>query len=294
MKFSYFPYLPNSKIEDNKRYKNVCDKIEKDPFIFHKKKNSSFLFDKYYISYQKNKDLDKNSNKINQELLFFQNENDKYINSFNKFMKQKSSTIEENAENYLNYISSKKKQNIPNIQLNNPPKEINSYDNYLSYSHRLEPKKNKNLFRNKSEPDLISPLSQRNNNAFYNYYPIKNNKLKESAKNNFIPSLIKARGSDITNPFFYDQVAKEIIQKNQEAMDYNIKQSENKFMKKKITPKFSDDKIALAPGKINNPNYYNLGESSLDKNPILNKGIYSPSFSYNANYFNRYKNVFGK
>ena len=84
------------------------------------------------------------------------------------------------------------------------------------------------------------------------------------------------------------------MEKNQEVMAYNMKVSENKFRKKLITPKFSDDKIALAPGKIKNPNYYNLGESFLDKNPILNKGIYSPSYSFNANYFNRYKNVFGK
>ena len=58
--------------------------------------------------------------------------------------------------------------------------------------------------------------------------------------------------------------------------------------------KYDDNKIALAPNKINNPKYYDLGESLLDKNPILNKGNYSPSFSLNANYFNRHKNVFGK
>ena len=290
MKLSYFPYLPNSKNEDNKRYKYICDKIEKDPFTYHKKKNSSFLFDKYYIVPQNNLDLNTNQNKVNQELLFFQNENDKYINSFNNFMKKKSSIIEDNTENYLNYISHNKKlKNLESSDTNNTNvnNEINSY---FSYFHKSQKNKSKtSLFKNKSESDLIGLSSKRYNNELYNTKSI------ETEKNNFIPSLIKAKGSDITNPFFYDQVAKEIIQKNQEVMAYNIQESEYKLKKKKITSKFSDDKIAIAPGKINNPNYYNLGESFLTKNPILNKGNnYSPSFSYNANYFNRHKNIFGK
>lgn len=55
-------------------------------------------------------------------------------------------------------------------------------------------------------------------------------------------------------------------------MDYNIKESKNKFIKNKKLFKYSDDKLALAPGKINNPKYYSLGESVLDKNIILSKG----------------------
>ena len=291
MKLSYFPYLPNSKIEDNKRYKYVCDKIEKDPFAYHKKKNSSFIFKKHYIVPQNNLDLNKNQNTINEEMLFFQNENDKYLNSFNNFMQKKSSMIEENAENYLNYISQNKNLKHSDSTENNSTNIHSGISSYLNYSHRIQkPKMQKSLFRNNSEADIFIPSSKSPyNNELYN------RKSLETEKNNsFIPSLINARGSDITNPFFYDQVAKEIIQKNQEAMIYNIQESEYKLKKKKITSKFSDDKISLAPGKINNPNYYSLGESFLDKNPILNKGNYSPSFSYNPNYFNRHKNIFGK
>ena len=284
MKLSYFPYLPNSKNEDNKRYKYVCDKIEKDPFAYHRKKNASFLFNKYYVASPNEINFGGNQNKINQELLLFQNENDKYINSFNNFMKQKSSEIEENTENYLNYLSQERMINKMN---NSKTIKQNGINSYINYSHRIQPKTKISLFRNKSEPDLITLSSRGFNNEVNNF------KTLETEKNNFIPGVIKAKGSDITNPFFYDQVAKEIMQKNQEVMDYNRKQSENKF-KKKITSKFSDDKIPLGPEKINNPKYYDLGASSLIKNPILNKGIYSPSFSYNANYFNRYKNVFGK
>ena len=291
MKLSYFPYLPNSKIEDNKRYKYVCDKIEKDPFAYHKKKNSSFIFKKHYIVPQNNLDLNKNQNTINEEMLFFQNENDKYLNSFNNFMQKKSSMIEENAENYLNYISQNKNLKHSDSTENNSTNIHSGISSYLNYSRRIQkPKMQKSLFRNNSEADIFIPSSKSPyNNELYN-----RNSLETEKNNSFIPSLINARGSDITNPFFYDQVAKEIIQKNQEAMKYNIQESEYKLKKKKITSKFSDDKISLAPGKINNPNYYSLGESFLDKNPILNKGNYSPSFSYNPNYFNRHKNIFGK
>ena len=38
MKKSYFPYLPNSRIEDNKRYKYIRDMMEKNPFTYHKRK----------------------------------------------------------------------------------------------------------------------------------------------------------------------------------------------------------------------------------------------------------------
>ena len=203
--------------------------------------------------------------KLNQELLLFQNENDKYINSFNNFMKQKSSKIEENAENYLNYLS---QERIINKMNNSKTINQNGINSYINYPHRIQPKTKISLFRNKSEPDLITLSSRGFNNEVNNF------KTLETEKNNFIPGVIKAKGSDITNPFFYDQVAKEIMQKNQEVMDYNRKQSENKY-KKKMTSIFSDDKIPLGPEKINNPKYYDLGASSLIKNPILIKNSYT-------------------
>ena len=283
MKPSYFPYLPSSKNEDNKRYKYMLNKIEKEPFIFHKKKNSSFVFKKhYYISQNNNLDLNKNQNKVNQELLFFQNDNDRYINSYNNFMKNKSDLIKENALNYLNYISQKNKLSNTDITNSFEPKI-----NFLNNSQLLNQPK-KILTKNKSLPNIKIPFRNLKKEEI-------KLKLAETDKNNninFVPRIIKARGSDITNPFFYDQVARDIMQKNYEVMNYNLKESENKFFLKKKIPKYSDEKIALAPGKINNPNYYNLGESKLEKNPILNKGIYSPSFSYNANYFKRYKGIF--
>ena len=304
MKQSYFPYLPNSRIEDNKRYKYILEMMEKNPFTYHKRKNvsSSMDLNNYRITPINNNNSNQNKkminfnlidnntidnsngNNINQELLFFQRENDKYIDSYNSFMKQKSSAIENNAQKYLNYITQNQNAyNISNKRINFP--NNGEYSNDTGpLSNEYRGRKKFVLEKNKSACNL-NEIPLRNNREFaYNTIEVD--------KKNFIPSLIKARGSDITNPFFYDRIAKEIIRKNQETMDYNLKESENKFIKKRNLSKYSDEKLAVAPGKINNPNYYNLGESKLDKNPILSKGQYSPSFTRNYKYFSRYPNIF--
>lgn len=83
--------------------------MEKNPFTFHKRKNISSSFDNCIIQ-NNNSHMDNSSgNNINQELLFFQKAKDKYIDSYNSFMKQKSSTIEKNIQKYLNYLSQSKK-----------------------------------------------------------------------------------------------------------------------------------------------------------------------------------------
>ena len=290
MKQTYFPYLPYSQNEDNKRYKYIHEIMEKNPFTYHKKKNYSSIFiddnkfipnnNFYSIQNEKNNDFISN-NKLNgnNDLLLFQKANDKYMESYNIFMKNKSSIIENNAQNYLNYLYQNKK-----IHEINDKKKVN--DDRYDILHN---------FKNQYSNELIGTkcLLQQNKSATnINTFNMKNINQKEDQKIDFIPNNIKTKGSDITNPFFYDHVAKEIIKKNQEVMDYNLKESENKYIKKRNKLKYLDDKLPLAPGKINNPNYYNLGESVLDKNPILNKGEYSPSFSRNYKYFSRQKSIF--
>ena len=244
MKKSYFPYLPNSRIEDNKRYKYIRDMMEKNPFTYHKRKNisSSFNTNNYHIildNPSKNQIMqnnkcsdfnnmdDSNGNNINQELLFFQKENDNYMESYNSFMKQKSSTIENNAQRYLNYITNNKKSfsvNSKHNLLQNDEEFNNNLNNNFPLSNEEKGKKNI-MYENKSAADIKEfPLIKCKEYA---------NKTIEVDKRNFIPSIIKARASDITNPFFYDCISKEIIKKNQEAMDYNLKESENIFNKKK-------------------------------------------------------------
>ena len=268
MKQTYFPYLPYSQNEDNKRYKYIHEIMEKNPFTYHKKKNYSSIFiddnkfipnnNFYSIQNEKNYDfISKNKLNGNNDLLLFQKANDKYMESYNIFMKNKSSIIESNAQNYLNYLYQNKK-----IHEINDKKKIN--DDRYDILHN---------FKNQFSNELIGTkcLLQQNKSATnINTYNMKNINKKEEKKIDFIPNNIKTKGSDITNPFFYDHIAKEIIKKNQEVMDYNLKESENKYIKKRNKLKYLDDKLPLAPGKINNPNYYNLGESVLDKNPILN------------------------
>ena len=108
----YFPYLPYSQIEDNKRCQRMLRQIKNDPFTFHKKKSS--LTNLIRINNQKD-------TKENQELLFFQRRHDKDINSYNNFMKRKNETIDANARNYINFI------------LNNKPKE-NKLKNQIDYN----------------------------------------------------------------------------------------------------------------------------------------------------------------
>ena len=261
MKKEYFPYLPNSRIEDNKRLKYINAIIDKNPFAYHKKKfylsnSQDNIFSKinvrnFSIDNTNNNDtyIDNNENSIdnytsrsrnlngenvNQELLFFQKENDKNIDLYKNFMKNKSSSIEAHAQNYLNFLSQHKNLSPQNKNYNN--------NNLKRFS----------LKKNKSVADMT--------------------KIYTEKKKNFVPSFIKVRASDITNPFYYDGIAKEIIKRNREIMEYNIKESERKYNCNKIRKisRNSSDLLPYAPGQITNPDYYNLGDSFLNSNPIVN------------------------
>ena len=243
----YFPNLPNSHVEDMKRFKFINSMIQKNPFIFHKKK--------YFI---------RNLGNANQELLFFQRDNEKYNNLYHNFMKIKSKYIEENAKNYIKYLTSHRNENF--FPENNKNTIIN--DNIPVKNMR-----NQNIFqlnKNYSQSFLFTPR---------NYI---NKKL------NFIPNNIKAKGSDITNPFYYDRAPKEIFKLNQEVMNYNKKISENRYILKKKLHRNLIDELPIGPGKINNPRYYNLGESILEINPIINKGQYLMPISKSCTKFKRF------
>ncbi len=170
MKQSYFPYLPNSRIEDNKRYKFINDMMEKNPFAFHKRKNISSSFDNYIIKNNNNFN-NFNGNNINQEVLFFQKDNDKYIDSYNSFMKQKSSTIENNAQKYLNYLSQNKislnLNNKTNYFQNNNNDNISAINNTLPVSNESKERKNR-LHENRSAKNINSFPLRNNLNIFNN------------------------------------------------------------------------------------------------------------------------------
>ena len=302
------PYLPNSRVEDNKRYKYIRDMIDQNPFTFHRKKNAFSLFDKNHFKIIDN-DVDKNeknSNEINKnfslnnndlETLIFQKDHDKYMNLYNNFMKRKTSKIEENAQNYLKFlVKFKKSFQINNIltssqNTTNNNSISNTYINkssiFYNFNNHTIPISNqfrvrKHFLLGKKSPSEVNIFSPRNSN----------DSIIEYDKDNFIAGNIKTKNSDITNPFFYNGVAKEIIKLNQETMDYNKRESENKYKQKKSNQRHLNNDITLSPEKIHNPNYYNIGESSLEINPIINKGHYSISYSRNYNSFNKQKSDF--
>lgn len=262
----YFPYLPYSQIEDNKRCQNIIKEMKKDPFTFHKKKSS--LINLYYIN--KQKDIGEN-----QELLFFQKWHDEDINSYNNYMKRKSSTIEANTRNYLKFISN---PNIINLRKSrnqiyyNPIKE-NKSSNINNISSLNHSNNNVNI--------QIKQLNQQELNFNIKKNPTEKDIFKK--RDELIKNNAKFRRSDIPNPSYFNEIGEEIMKLNNEAMDYNIREAEKKLYKK-LTNKYDD--ISLSPEKIQNINYYNLGESFLDVNPLINKGSYFQNELKNAKKYN--------
>ena len=77
---------------------------------------------------------------------------------------------------------------------------------------------------------------------------------------------------------------------NNDIMNYNLKEAEKKMNKKKINSRnYINEDISLGPEKIRNIKYYNIGQSSLNINPILNKGSYFENELKNRNNNNRKK-----
>jgi hypothetical protein len=294
----FFPYLPYNRIEDNKRTKHIIDILEKNPFVFHKKKNIFNNTSKNESKDMNGKDkiLNDNNpfaleklNNINNDkgVLDFQRVHEENRNIFNDLIEKKSKTIEVNTQNYLNFIAQKNKSDI--LKKNSEIKYIkfpiseqnlpllNNHPNFI-IQNELKDKKYRNLKKSSTENNLLlynSPLNSDINNII---------------NKNYIPGK-KGKRSDITNPFFYDGIPERILKLNKEVMDYNIKASENKHNKEKILYKFYDD-LPLDPQQINNPKYYNLGESSLEINPIISRGHYPMINSKSYKNFNKHKSEF--
>ena len=251
----YFPYLPYSQIEDNKRCQNILKEMEKDPFTFHKKKSS--LMNLYNINLQKDSGE-------NQELLFFQKRHDKDINSYNNFMQKKSSTIEANARNYLKYISHP-------ININNLNKRRSQKD-YSSIKENINSNINNLSTLTHSNSNLNIDNKETEKSSLY--FNLKKNPTEKNIftkKSEFIAGNVKIKRSDITNPSYFNEIGEEIMKLNNDVMNYNIREAQKKLNKKMMS---KNEDISISPEKINNRDYYNIGESTLNVNPIINKGSY--------------------
>lgn len=93
-----------------KRLKTLENALIKNPFLYHKKKN--VIYSKF------NDNNNTNGEYSNQELLFWQDENNKQINIFKNKIKERESLIDNNTHNFLNYIMKEKKLNLINKKIN--------------------------------------------------------------------------------------------------------------------------------------------------------------------------------
>ena len=248
-------FLNERRNDDTKRSFNFCKLLKENPFKYHKRKNNLFLYE-----------INSNDNNIsennNSELLFCQKENDKIIKSFHNFMKSRSQILDKNKRNYLNFLAKEKERKSNNNNIN-----TNQFQDFKKYK------------------PLNNCLNLSNGNNFSNDRNIN--------YHSFSPKYHKNIGSDVTNPNYFDNIAKKLImQKNMEILNYNNNAYKSKYNSNIIyRNNFSLRKnLPLPPGKINNPRFYFLGESKLDRNPIVNPGNRCSSPVYNN--FNKRKSEF--
>ena len=295
-----------------KRFRILENALKKDPFLYHKKKN--------VISSRFNDSNKNDRQSSNLELLFCQDENMKEINFLKNKINIKEHTIENNAQNYLNYMI--KEKNINNI--NKIPTEPGSPVNKKYV-------KNQNLINCNFYYDNYSPYNRINNNKFdsinLNYNidelnignkiigsssykslinkPLNNDetiksmnfaKNRNNSSNSYFPRIFSFKGkTDITDNNYYDKISKKLMLKmNKNYMDYNqniINQRNSPDIRNKLLF-LRKNKISLPPGHISNPKYYNLGESRLKSNPIVYPGNRAPIFNHYKKHNHRLKSEF--
>ena len=258
-------------IQEVKRNEEIEKVLKNDPFLYHKKK--------YVISSRFNDGNTKDGDNTNNELLLFQDENKKHINTLKNKINRKSFIIEENANNYLNYMMNEK--NLNNKNMKTEPGQRNKRYTQLMKSgiQSLSPNKyaiNKNLlFSNYQNNTLDKKIM--NNNPFH-YNSIDNmNKAFSYDENNFLPIInTKKSASDITDNNYYDKISRQLkMQFNKNYLDYNqeiINKRKSPNNSNKMPYIKNNNELTLPIGGISNPNYYNLGESKLSANPIVNPG----------------------
>ena len=258
-------------VQEVKRNEEIEKVLKNDPFLYHKKK--------YVISSRFNDSNTKEGDNTNNELLVFQDENKKHINTLKNKINRKSFIIEENANNYLNYMMNEK--NLNNKNMKTEPGQRNKRYTQLMKSgiQSLSPNKyaiNKNLlFSNYQNNTLDKKLM---NNNHYNYNSIVNmNKAFSYDENNFLPIInTKKSASDITDNNYYDKISRQLkMQFNKNYLDYNqeiINKRKSPNNSNKMPYIKNNNELTLPIGGISNPNYYNLGESKLSANPIVNPG----------------------
>jgi len=256
--------------------------LKNDPFLYHKKK--------YVISSRFNDGKVKDEDNTNQELLFFQDENKKQINSLKNKINRKSFIIEENANNYLNYMMREKKYMNKNVKTE-PGQNNKKYTQLVKSGMQDQlPFKydvNRSLLFSNYKNNLLGKKYNSNEIPFqYNSYNNihKMNRGLSMDENNILPMITtKKITSDITDNNYYDKISRQLkMQFNKNYLDYN-----QEILNKRKSPNNikrmpfikNNNELTLPIGGISNPHYYNLGESKLSSNPIVNPGNRVPIFN---------------
>ena len=258
-------------VQEVKRNEEIEKVLKNDPLLYHKKK--------YVISSRFNDSNTKDGDNTNNELLLFQDENKKHINTLKNKINRKSFIIEENANNYLNYMMNEK--NLNNKNMKTEPGQRNKRYTQLMKSgiQSLSPNKyaiNKNLLFSNYQNNTLDKKIMNNNP--YHYNSIDNmNKAFSYDENNFLPIInTKKSASDITDNNYYDKISRQLkIKFNKDYLDYNqemINKRKSPNNSNKMPYIKNNNELTLPIGGISNPNYYNLGESKLSANPIVNPG----------------------
>ena len=261
----------------------------------------------------------------------------KQINKLKNNIITKSSTIDNNTKNYINYMIREKNENsTKKIMPTEPVSPINNYEIKIrnkrqinKYPHQESFTPNKYRYNNLSnirnnsmenninrlDPincnNMINELNLGNKIKFSNSYkslandpfiydennnnnfPVVDN--DNSRSNDFLPRMPSLKGTtDITDQNYYDKISKQLIlQMNKNYMDYN-----QNIINRRYSPSgnkllfLRNNKLAVPPGHISNPKYYNLGESRLRSNPIVNPGNRAPIFNLYNNHNHKIKSEF--
>ena len=266
-----------------KRNEEIEKLLRNNPFMYHKKK--------YSISSEFNDSDIEDENNSNQEFLLFQDENKKQINTLKNRINRRNFLIEENANNYINYMM--KEKNLKNKIIQTEPTTNNKRYSRLYNSgiqslmqNNNELKNNNLLFLNYNGNSNQRKINLKNYSYDHNSTSniLNKNKAFSPDESNFVPKIV----SDITNKNYYDKINRHLkIQFNKNYLNYNqflIDNKKNQNYIKKTPYIKNKNELTLPPGGISNPNYYSLGESKLSSNPIVNPGNRNEIFNHLNNH----------
>ena len=275
-----FSSLNIRRIKRNEELEKV---LRNNPFLYHKKK--------YSISSEFNDSDIEDENSNNQEILLFQDENKKQINTLKNRINRRNFLMEENANNYINYMM--KEKNLKNKNIQTEPTTNNKRYSRLYNSgiqslmqNNNELKNNNLLFLNYNGNSNQRKINLKNYSYDHNSISniINKNKAFSPDESNFVPKIV----SDITNKNYYDKINRHLkIQFNKNYLNYNqflINNKKNQNIINKTPYIKNNNELTLPPGGISNPNYYSLGESKLSSNPIVNPGNRNEIFNHLNNH----------